>query len=398
MHRPYESRPPASRRPRHRSRRTRVAALTAMALVVVAAGCVKQYKPTLHSWSLPAATVRGSEVAARAGLASGVEVLWESDAAQNADFAAIAASGAKWTTLDFDWNSIQGDGPDSFRWDRATDRAVLNARAHGLSIIGVASYSPPWARVGGCTSGDEAHCLPADPNAYGRFMMAAAARYGARSTNPLLRGSVTAWQIWNEANHQEYTKPKPNLDVYTAMLKSSYSGIKALDPTATVIAGGFAPAPDAADGTEYQPATFLKGMYARGAKGYFDAIGHHPYAYPFNPLEPQSWNAYTQTIGLHTIMADHGDGAKKVWGTEVGAPTGSDTKALSDSKQAQWVHDYYLGWNTAYRSFTGPLVWLSVRDAGTNRADQGDNMGLLRHDWSPKLAYTTYQLLMRAGV
>jgi hypothetical protein len=369
-----------------------------VALVVVAAGCVKVYKPTLHSWSLPAATVTGSQLAARAGLASGVEVLWESDADQNADFAAIAASGAKWTTLDIDWNSIQGDGPDSFRWDRATDRAVLNARAHGLSIIGVASYSPPWARVAGCASGDEAHCLPADPNTYGRFMMAAAARYGSRSTNPLLRGSITTWQHWNEANHQEYTRPKPNIDVYTAMLKSAYPAIKALDPTATVIAGGFAPAPDSADGTEYQPATFLKGMYARGAKHYFDAIGHHPYAYPFNPLEPQSWNAYTQTVGLHTIMAQNGDDAKKIWGTEVGAPTGSDVKALSESKQAQWVHDYYLGWNTVYRSFTGPLVWLSVRDSGTNPANRWENMGLMRRDRTPKLSYTTFKLLTAAGV
>jgi hypothetical protein len=228
--------------------------------------------------------------------------------------------------------------------------------------------------------------------------MAAAARYGSRSTNPLLRGSITTWQLWNEPNHQEYTRPKPNIDVYTAMLKSAYPAIKALDPTATVIAGGFAPAPDSADGTEYQPATFLQGMYARGAKHYFDAIGHHPYAYPFNPLEPQSWNAYTQTVGLHTIMAQHGDDAKKIWGTEVGAPTGSDSKSLSESKQAQWVHDYYLGWNTVYRSFTGPLVWLSVRDSGTNPANRWENMGLMRRDRTPKLSYTTFKLLTAAGV
>ena len=168
MYRPHPVSSDAPRRPRRRSWRTLAAVAAAMALVVVAAGCVKQYKPTLHSWSLPAATVPGSVVASRAGLASGVQVLWESDAEQNADFAAIAASGAKWTTIDIDWNSIQGDGRDSFRWDRATDRVVLNARAHGLSIIGVASYAPPWARVGGCSSGDEAHCLPADPNAYGK--------------------------------------------------------------------------------------------------------------------------------------------------------------------------------------------------------------------------------------
>ena len=202
----------------------------------------------------------------------------------------------------------------------------------------------------------------------------------------MLRGSVTTWQIWNEANHQEYTQPKPNLDVYTAMLKSSYSGIKALDPTATVIAGGFAPAPDAADGTEYQPATFLKGMYARGAKGYFDAIGHHPYAYPFNPLEPQSWNAYTQTIGLHTIMArarrrreeDLGHRGRRADGDRHEGALGVEAGAVGARLLPRLEHGV-------------PLVHRSARVAlGARRGhepyDQGDNMGLLRHDWSHKLA------------
>jgi hypothetical protein len=389
-----------SDRPRRHTRRWRArgAFVLAIALLVVAAGCVKQYKATTRAWILPSGTVPGSVVASRAGLAAGVEVLWESDAQQNADFAAIAATGAKWTTIDFDWNSIQGDGRDSWRWDRATDRVVANARAHGLSIIGVAAYAPEWARTGGCPAGDGAHCLPANPSDYGRFMMAAAARYGSRSDNPWLRGSVTTWQIWNEPNHQEYTRPKPSLSVYTAMLKSAYVGIKALDPSAKVIAGGFAPAPDAADGTEYQPHTFLEGMYARGAHGYFDAIGHHPYAYPFNPLEPQSWNAYTQTVGLHLIMAAHGDDGKKIWGTEVGAPTGTDDRALSETEQAKWVHDYLLGWNTTYRSFTGPLVWLPLRDAGTNRAERWQNMGLMHRDRTPKPAYNAFRILMIAGV
>jgi hypothetical protein len=382
--------------PRRFTRRaTLVAAVVALLLV---AGCAKQYKATLNAWSLPSGTVSAQQVSSRAGLAPSVQILWESDAQQNADFAAIAASGAKWTTLDIDWNSIQGDGPDSYRWDRATDRAVANARAHGLSIIGVAAYAPPWARAAGCATGDAAHCLPADPTTYSRFMFAAAARYGSQSDNPWLRGSITTWQIWNEPNHQDYTKPKPNLDVYTAMLKGSYRNIKSIDPTATVIAGGFAPAPDSSDGTEYEPATFLEGMYARGAKGYFDAVGHHPYAYPFNPLEPQSWNAYTQTYGLYAIMSKHGDGAKKIWGTEVGAPTGSDSRALTESQQAQWVHDYYLGWDTAYRSFTGPLVWLSARDSGSDPANRWENMGLIRRDGTQKPSYAMYKFLTHVGI
>ncbi len=361
--------------------------------LVVAAGCA----PKNSIGSVPTHSITGSEVALRAGMSAGPELLWESDAEQNADLAGIQNSGVHWITIDIDWNSIQGDGPSSFRWDRATDRVVTNARAHGLTILGMAAYSPPWARIAGCPPG-EVHCLPANADDYGRFLTAAAARYGSRSTNPLLRNTITTWQLWNEPNHQEFAQPKPNPDVYTAMLKSAYAGIKAVDPSATVITGGTAPAPDAADGTDYSPVTWLRDLYARGAGGSFDAIAHHPYAFPVNPLEPHPWNAYTQTLVLHDVMASNGDGAKRIWGTEMGAPTGTAPDVLSESQQAQWVHDYYLGWNTTFRSFTGPLIWMELRDSGANVGDKWQNLGLLHRDRQPKPAYAAFQTVMSNGV
>ncbi len=330
-------------------------------------------------------------------MSAGAQVLWESDAQQDSDFAAIANAGARWLALDVDWNSIQGDGALSFRWDRAMDRAVLRARAHGLTILGIAAYSPPWARPANCPSGTT-HCLPADPNAFGRFMAAAAQRYGSNSSIAALRGSITSWQIWNEPNHQEFAQPKPSPSQYTAMLKSAYVSIKSVDPTATVVTGGTAPAPDAADGTEYTPETWLRALYSNGARGFFDAVGHHPYAFPVNPLEPHPWNAYTQVAVLHVVMTAAGDGNKKIWGTEMGGPTGTDAGTLSEAQQSQWVHDYYLGWNTTYGEFTGPLIWMEIRDRGTNIGDKWQNMGLLRHNGQAKPAYAAFQQVMRSGV
>ena len=282
----------------------------ALALVMGAAGCVRKASP-------PITAASGPQVSSRAGMSAGAQVLWESDAQQDADFAAIANAGARWLALDVDWNSIQGDGPLSFRWDRAMDRAVCGPAAHGLTILGIAAYSPPWARPANCPSGTT-HCLPADPNAFGRFMAAAAQRYGSNSSIAALRGSITSWQIWNEPNHQEFAQPKPSPSQYTAMLKSAYVSIKSVDPTATVVTGGTAPAPDAADGTEYTPETWLRALYSNGARGFFDAVGHHPYAFPVNPLEPHPWNAYTQVAVLHVVMTAAGDGNKKIWGTEMG--------------------------------------------------------------------------------
>lgn len=76
-----------------------------------------------------AVTAAGIDVSARAGLSAGPGILWESDADQTRDLDEIAASGAKWINIDIDWNHIQDDGPTVWRWNAATDRVVLNARA-----------------------------------------------------------------------------------------------------------------------------------------------------------------------------------------------------------------------------------------------------------------------------
>jgi hypothetical protein len=368
--------------------RGRVASVACITVVLTVAGPVLAGCTPVHSEQ-----VSGSTIGARSGVATGWQTLWASDAEQDADYAGVAASGASWTTLDIDWNHIQSDGPTSYRWNAATDRAVRAATSHRVQIIGIATNSPAWARRVDCPSG-QLHCFPANAADYGRFLGAAAARYGSRSTDARLRGTVEVWSLWNEPNHQPYSRPMPDPDKYVAMVKSAYAAIKAADPEATVLTGGTAPAPDAADGSEYQPTTWLRMLYDRGVGGSFDGVAHHPYAYPYSPLTDKDWNAYRQTEFLHDVMAAHGDGAKKVWGTEMGSPTGTGPKDLTEAGQSQAVRDYFQGWwNGKFRAFTGPLIWFRLRDEGTNPADQ--NFGLLRRDRSEKPAFGVFQGVMQ---
>ncbi len=67
-------------------------------------------------------------------------------------------------------------------------------------------------------------------------------------------------------------------------------------------------------------------------------------------------------------------------------------------RQAQWVRDYYTGWNTTFREFTGPLVWFQIRDSGTNLGDKWQNLGLLRRDRTPKPAYAEFRAVATGGV
>jgi cellulase (glycosyl hydrolase family 5) len=353
-----------------RSTRILLGALSTV-LVVAAFGC-----GPVTSNPTPAVTPD------RAGFSSGGGILWESDSDLAHDLDAVASTGAKWLRLDFDWKSIQSQGPTYWRWDYQ-DRVVNAARARGLQVLAVPTYSPPWARQASCSS--SMYCPPANPASYATFVHALAARYA-----PL---GVHAYEIWNEPNWAPWWIGAPNAPAYVAVLKAAYPAIHSADPDATVITGGLAPHGDLnANPTDpISPVNFLKAMYAAGAQGSFDAFGLHPYPpLPSDPLSGKiGWNALLQTSMEHDIMAAHGDGAKKIWGTEYGAPTGSsDPKVVSESAQAQYVATGLNYW--ASLSYTGPLFVDTIRDWSPSASnDWSAYMGLLHVDFSPKPALTT---------
>ena len=68
-------------------------------------------------------------------------------------------------------------------------------------------------------------------------------------------------------------------------------------------------------------------MYADGAQGSFDGVGYHPYTFPSTRRPSSSGRPGPQmsqtSPSLRSLMAAHGDSAKKIWITEFGAPTGS---------------------------------------------------------------------------
>jgi len=139
------------------------------------------------------------------------------------------------------------------------------------------------------------------------------------------------------------------------------------------------------------PLTFLERMYAAGAAGSFDALGWHPYNYTGIFFHPSSaWSQVAETSpSARSMMVANGDGAKQIWGTEFGAPTGTSSSAVSEVSQAQLVKDGYAKWKTW--SFAGPLFWYSGRDAGTNTADREQNFGLVHSDYSAKPSLASYQ-------
>jgi hypothetical protein len=383
---------------RHRCIGSRARWRTAIAMltVCVAAGSVGVALGPVGS--ADAATPLGPRV----GVSAGHMVLWESPAERQAEMDHIAASGAKWFAMDIDWASIQ---PKRGAWNWGpTDAVVRDARARGLQIIGTLAYSPRWA-VGPSCPPATTHCFPAKPEHFARFAREAALRYGNASPNAGLRSSITTWQIWNEANHYPFVQPTVDVAFYTEMLKQAYVAIHVADFWTTVLAGGTAPAPDDPGGRDMQPVTFLRGIYAYGGGASFDAFAHHPYSFPCSPLFSAPWNAFQQTAALYYTMAQFGQGVKKVWGTESGAPTGGDVgvcpggpgASVTEAVQAWFVHEYLWGWTEWFKAFTGPLIWFSIRDNGLNPWVRDDNFGLLRRNFSQKPSYQVFSAMMRGG-
>jgi hypothetical protein len=282
----------------------------------------------------------------------------------------MKAMGMTSVRVDASWYNTQFNGPDSYNW-APLDTTVSAIQSAGLTADLIIDQCPPWAAASGA-SGNFAQ--PASPTAFGNFAAAVAKRYYGNGAN--------YFEIWNEPNIQAFWSPTPDPAAYTADLKAAYTAIKAVTPSAVVITGGTAPAADASD--SYDDVTFVQDMYADGAQGYFDALGDHPYSYPFTPDSVtlgSAWSEMDQTSpSLRSLMAAHGDSGKKIWITEYGAPTSGTQHNVSEAEQSDEMvqtiaQARQLGWIGS--------VYLYTWEDGS-----GDGFGILNSDGSQKPAYS----------
>jgi hypothetical protein len=327
----------------------------------------------------PPPAARFTITGARSGFAHGYELVRrESPADVEADLDLMAGTGAEWLRVGISWGQVEPT-PGAAEWS-GIDRVVQGARQRGMSVVAVVSSAPRWAAASGCRSNE---CAPRDPAQYAAFMRTAAARYA-----PL---GVRHWEIWNEPNHVPFWGPRPDPIAYTELLKQSSTAIHELDRNAVVMSGGLSPASDSSG--EISPLRFLRRVYELGGGPSLDAVAHHPYQYPDRPTAPGATNAFLQTQAIHDLMVEFGDGAKLIWGTEVGAPT-RGPQSVSEPNQAVWLRELYDVWNGW--AFTGPLLWYAARDTGTN-ATVEDSYGLVRQDRTPKPALAAFDAMVQSS-
>jgi hypothetical protein len=300
------------------------------------------------------------------------DLIGESPAAQVQTLEQMKSIGITSVRVDASWYWGQPTEGGPFNW-APLDQVVASLQQVGLSVDLDINQTPSWAGIS--TAGGSSWAQPASAAAFATWAGAVAARYDSKG--------VQLFEIWNEPNLVGSWEPAPDPAAYTADLKAAYAAIKAVDPSATVISGGLAPAANTS--TSYDPRTFLQDMYADGAGGSFDGVGDHPYSYPATPDEFETWSGWSlmdQTSpSLRSIMAANGDSDKKIWITEFGAPTidssvgdsGESTdlvEAIDQAKSTSWIGSLYI------------YTWEDVT------TDASNGFGVLNTDGSQKPAYS----------
>lgn len=271
------------------------------------------------------------------------------------------------------WIYIQPTSAASYDWTKM-DNVVNTARAMGFSMTASITMNPTW-------NGTPLVGVP-NPDTYATFAAAVAQRYGSQ---------INAYEIWNEPNAVTFLAPA-DPGAYTAMLKAAYTAIKAVAPSATVIAGVLG-AVTTVPGMSLAPEKFLAGMYAAGAQGFFDAVSFHPYNYtlPFSLGAGVTNSPLEQVKALYALMTANGDAAKEIWATEFGSPT--TPGGMSQTQQAQMLRDFVTAWSKL--PFAGPAFVYTANDLNSGYLLDENNFGLFTTGGIPKLAAQTLATLIK---
>ncbi|WP_076477397.1 cellulase family glycosylhydrolase [Williamsia sterculiae] len=317
------------------------------------------------------ATPAGAAPAAPAagyGFTEGSGMLDLSPGALNRELDAVSRTTATRLRVLVDWSQVEPTR-GTFNWS-APDRVINAARAHGLTVLADIAFTPTWAG-GGIGPGKTAP--PTRAGDFGAFAATVAQRYQSR---------VNEYEIWNEPNLAFFfggVANKPQR--FAALLRAAYPAIKRVQPNSTIVSGGLS----RSVGVD-SPPSFLAAVYAAGGGGSFDAVGMHPYVFP-GGLRSNPENAWSDVRRVHDLMAAHGDGGKKIWLTEFGAPTNNPLLGgVSPQQQATQIVDVLAA--AARTPYVGPAYVYSIRDLANDPTAQVNRElqfgALLTFDFRPK--------------
>jgi hypothetical protein len=338
-------------------------------------------------------------------------------------------TGASIARIDVKWRAVAPEklpagfdatNPASpgYEWETLDD-AVRSAADNGLTVLLTVYEAPSWAEGSGRPRNVELGSWKPQSGPYEAFAQALASRYDGSYPDPLLPGTnlprVGYFEAWNEPNLDTYLNPQwegnewVGASRYRGLLNAFYSGVKASQPSATVIGGALAPFGDPPGGERMPPVLFLRSLLClHGGKltpvscpepARLDVLSDHPIAVgapsqsASSPLDVTTPDMGHLTTILEKAERDHlvlPRAKKPLWVTEFWYDTNPpDPNGLSLATQARWYEqDLYSFWQQGAQV----AITLQIRDAPAGKGYSFTNQsGAYFLDGSPKPSATAFR-------
>ncbi|MCA1670586.1 MAG: hypothetical protein LC793_25035, partial [Thermomicrobia bacterium] len=276
-----------------------------------------------------------------------------------------AGTGAGWIREEIRWDWVEHP-LGNYDWG-FTDEMVQDARGRNLQILGLLGYNNSAQ-----TAGVVNFTMP-DITLWKKYVANVVTHY---------QGQIHAWEVWNEPDVPYFWNG--SVADYVTLLRETYTTIKAIDPTATVMNGA----------CSNLDLNWFNDFLNQGGAQYTDVLAFHPYA-----MRSSLDNGNYQKLDLAHFAAIEARTGKPWWFTEIGwssASSGPDYGGGVGSEQAQasyMIRQYVM--TLDYQGLDAQhIFWYNFHDDGTDPNNVENNYGLIQNDWkTPKFSYTAYQTM-----
>lgn len=266
-----------------------------------------------------------------------------------ANLAALA--GVNWVRDRLRWNDVQPE-PGPLVSDKTTyDTAAETQHAAGLKVLQVFHDTPEWAREA--------------PGAGGRFAPDLRHAFDlGRALATRFKGSVAAWEPWNEANVATFGAH--TVDQMCSWQKAAWLGFKAGDPDVIVGWNVTTTVPTPAQ---------TEGVLANETFPYFDTYNIH--TYDWSHSYAQIWKPAREAVS-----------GRPLWVTEAdrGTPHMKQGPWYDQEPQLERLKAQWLAQSYASSLFAGTRRHFHFI-LGHYHEPNGVQFGLLRLDLTPRPAY-----------
>ncbi|MBX7244795.1 MAG: hypothetical protein K1X53_04810 [Candidatus Sumerlaeaceae bacterium] len=261
---------------------------------------------------------------------------------------ALKTAGCAGDRTDFWWSLAESD-PGQWQWP-IHDHIVDYMRKNRVEPFPILSYTARWLKTPPST--DE------EIEAFAGYVSRAVTRY---------RDRVKAWEIWNEPNIPTFWKPKPDVEIYTRLLKAAYRAAHVADPHCTVVGG----CPSETD------LNWITGIGKHGGFRSMDVLSFHPYSMADGPEE---MDLTRQIRCLRELTKSLGRPDLPLWITEMGWMS-DISKPESVEKHARYMVQSHV---IAAAEVIERLYWFSLEDWRDEITGHLEGWGFLSPERVPK--------------